>query len=694
MVKKCIINSEYKDFTKVFFSLEVLLTGLIIPTIVIIVNFFAGKTFVGFDKITETIYEFFYYIINNGLILLFTYALSIILVSIPIFTFSQIKINREIIEKNLCKIDNLSYFSAFHTENNSLKRRLDSISELEPSQQWILSKYISKLLSESIGSFSINLSAVEYSQFSSLLFLECKGSIDLTGSLRPATWLNLLVDETNSQNRYDRKQFFNNILDYTKFPINEDNHSITLINQCSHISIDNKFRVVCLSQYDINFLYISERSIDTYYHINNPEKLPKSFFKEYNPYFYKIMNPMEYEYALYDKPLLLKYKKEENKKGILKLINKNDIIEVEDRIDFYEVLDFFKKSRTQPLLDYKKIKEKVNKEKISLLSKIIENKVLPHKLSYLYSGGIRWVRFLEKGNTKYCDSATLAIQDGLIKFKNSLNNGAISIIEIGAGAGDRISTICDTLGSNNISSYHLLDISDYLLNKANEVLKERMPKLRGSNNKILLDCCDSLNKEKFENEIKDKYVFIPNNSTLFTEEGFMLESLKKAKGVFITLDMYDKKDDKKTFNDHLEAKELFLFPLRIFEIPIDGPTLNDENNKDIFFHNKYENNKFKITFNIKAYTDKLKENLRKQDVFGNIKKIDNSESFNTYNNLRKKLISITDLTVLSSLKFSEEKDIKTYFNDFNDFNIDIHTFERGKDKFASILLTRDKKNGN
>ena len=47
---------------------------------------------------------------------------------------------------NLRKIDRCPRMTAFYTENGSLKRRLDSMGELEPNARWMMSMFISKLL--------------------------------------------------------------------------------------------------------------------------------------------------------------------------------------------------------------------------------------------------------------------------------------------------------------------------------------------------------------------------------------------------------------------------------------------------------------------------------------------------------------------------------------------------------------------
>lgn len=686
-------KSEWKNLMHTLKKKEVWIAGFVIPFLVLLIQFIVTRNH-DFN-FRDNALAFKNFILDNSLIAIYSFLLSVVCVTIPIYFITQLQSYRQRVDESLSRIDTLPHLVSFHTENNSFKNRLNSIDELDPDQRWILSKYISKLLTKSFGSFSIELSAFEYSQFSSILFLECKNSIDLTGSMRPSTWLNKLVDESDEEKLNKRRLFFNNLLDYHSFPIDENNHSMTLVNKCNHIK--DKFRVVCLNKFDVDHLFISERSIDAYYYINDHEKLD-SFFKSFNIAGYSYMDPMKYEYALYDKTLLLKYDKSN---GFLKLINKRDSFYHEsDRIEFEEILRFFEQSKRQKsYIDYHTIKHDILSRKTELLHNINDSNTLPHKLSYLYSGGQRWIDFIEKEQTKYSDLATLAIQDGLNFFKDKIINSTepkISLIEIGAGAGDRISTICDSLGSKNIQSYKLLDISWFLLEKAEEKLIERIQSLKNQPNKILLDCCDSTSKNKLKETIKNKFILIPNNSTLFTENGFDWNDYKSAKGIFITLDLYNEENIIETYKDHLAAKSLFLLPLKIFEIPIIENLLelkdDIDKSKPKFFCYEYNqaNYVFEIKFKLKDYIDKLKNEhsfLLNEDKMRN-NKINNSirNMNNKYNELHNKFIDNNDLIVLKSLKFTTVENANNYFMG-QGFKVYSKESENGNAKFISLLLT-------
>lgn len=644
--------------------------------------------------------------------------LIFVLINMPFFLINVSLSCMNAVESSLKRVDaHLPKLTALITNEESFEKHLTNIKKLESSsERWIYSEYISKLLYSSFVPFMIKMTALDYSNFSSKIFKETKTSIYLTGSMRPSTWLNSLVNidkmniARNSENIKKRTDFFNNSLEINAFKeiLNRENHSLTLIKECTHLQSKNKLRVVCLDKYDVNYFFISERSIDAYYNINNPKDLPNSYFWEYPTDTAADFNPLQYEYALYDEKLLLRYDK---KKEELYLIS--TISDGKDKKEFEGVKKFFNdqilkisSKDNEDLLDYWKIKKKIRQEKIKLLNLIIKNKKIPHKLSYLYSGGIHWNKYINDEETKYSAKAPEVIEEGLKHFKDKLfptPNDKIEIIEIGAGSGEKISAICDTLHADKIKSYKLLDISRFLLNKSNDVLFERMPILLKNKTKeekekireeniVLVDCCGNEEEKRIlKGSIANKYVFIPSNSTLFTEDGFQWEDLRSSKGIFITLDLYQESQNNRTFTDHLKAKKLILYPLKIFEIP-----LNFENINDSFFEVKVDQNNpfiYNITFDLMRYFTDSNVQFGKLGEDEGVIAVD--QCFKEYKKLREKLTKMNDLIVLSSLKFKyttdidTEKTIKEYFNKHK-FNADIYISTCSGDRFASILLTANR----
>ena len=457
--------------------------------------------------------------------------------------------------ESLHKIDDCPRLTAFHTENGSFKNRMEDIEALKPNQRWMMSKFISKLIGFHFDSFTLRMETRQYSLFSKEIMKECIDSVLLTGSMRPSTWLFRLADEnqTTSINFY-----FNNLFPIKSFPLGEGNHSLFL----NKVNIRDRLRVVCLSPDDMINLFISERSVDTYFDINNPKCGVNTFFTLWQDGIRKKMKPLKYEYALYDRSLLFKFDREKEE---LTVINGNSTHENSDNNDeFKEVVNFFDNPQNVSCSrkSYDEIILEIQKQKLRLLNRIRETKLLPHKYSYLYSGADSWTSYT-KEKTKYGVSSTIAIEKA-IRSLIKKETKPLDIIEIGAGNGNRISTVCDAIGTDNINTYTVVDISSSLLDKANSVLQGRIP-----NNKcksVVFDCCLRSNQNQLKEMTKEKTVLILSNSTLFQEDGFKWESLNQAKQILLSIDLVT--DENNTYDDLIKAKKLFLLPLKIFEIPI------------------------------------------------------------------------------------------------------------------------------
>ena len=326
--------------------------------------------------------------------------------------------------------------------------------------------------------------------------------------------------------------------------------------------------------------------------------------------------------------------------------------------------------------------------------------MLPHKLSYLYNGGTKWEEYRKNKTTRYSDLATQAIREGILSLllgNNTESEGEFNIVELGAGTGDRTARVCGTLGER-VKSYQILDISSSLLSQADTRLKKRKFDPLGGKEDVkysvnLLDCCSNerQDKLKFKTAIDSKDVFILSNSTILAEQGFEWQNLKKARRVFITMDLLlcDSSTCHKSvpcgyfrdvFEDYLAAQDLLLHPLRIFEIPI-----LEEYAKELFFSD-YDDSQF--VFHVKF---KLKEYLKKVD-FGDIRPLRSDKD--QYIKARKKMKDIEELTVLKSLKFryyeSESNrtinEISSFFRD-KGFSTAVSFSIYKELAFAAILLT-------
>lgn len=612
---------------------------------------------------------------------------------------------------NLRKIDRCPRMTAFYTENGSLKRRLDSMGELEPNARWMMSMFISKLLAFHFDSFTVKMDTQQYSLFSEEVMRECRKSVFLTGSMRPSTWLNEHADK-------DQKNvvelYFNNITPIREFPIKKDN-DFQILNKCD---VDKRIRIVCLSPEDMYYLFISERNVDTYFSMNNSQFGVETFFKTWQDSQKKKMKPLKYEYALYDNVLLFKFDKIE---GTLTVINGNSAYEnSENSSEFTEVQSFFKNKRDEgsSIKGYSEIILEIQKQKIRLLRRINETKLLPHKFSYLYTGAQLWVNFT-KEKTKYGISSTIAIGKAIKSFfKEKM---PLNIVEIGAGSGNKITAVCDAIGTDNIESYTIVDISSSLINNSIGILGERISKNKCKS--VVLDCCLRANHSVVRDLTKDKTVLILSNSTLFMEDGFNWESFNQAKQILLSIDIVSDLND--TYNDLIKARKLFLSPLKIFEIPI-VDSLIDKFSSYLFSYKTMTISgpfiEFCVYFNLKFYlellsckdtegnnlsfddiADEISNEVDRRKIVGKIEEYwktsepdlqwanidfeyisDNKTLSDDYLNERKSFFEQKELKVLSCLKYAINLDENQNVNDKKVYKINNEESSLIKEYFKGL----------
>lgn len=646
----------------------------------------------------------------------FSGLLTFMFIRIPTYLADTQDYLRKEIVNAMSKIDECPRMIALHTEGRVLEKQISKMGESEKSNvRWIMSKYISKLLSVSFKSFSIDFKSTgdniddtkataEYSKFSSEIIKECKESVKLTGSMTPYEWLSNLAEDKDNQ-----KRFFNN--EIPELIIDENNNHSTILRNCQ---IPEKKRVVCLSKFDYDNLFLFENSIEAYYKIN--DGIPTRFICwDENSHHYKYMKPLQFEYALYDNTLLFKFDKETK---VLEIKSEGE--------EFEEILNFFSKREYLIQADNQNEKDKLIKEshrqKQRLLKDIVLNKQIPHKYSYLFND--EWEKFL-KQSERYSSNAKNAIGEAITHLLN-IKNG--NIIEIGAGHGDKIDLVCDNIGTGNINEYQLIDISSRLLREARTVLDRRIRNREERNCDLVIDVCD----ENLESDIfEGKIVLILNNSTIFTEKYFPWKQLKHAETILITLDLFENNANE-LFEEYYKARELFLSPLKIFEIPI-VMELFEEEFKFLFSDNSKDGNclddtpLYNIYFNLKAYLDiiTLRENQRSAREIAQMISNEGSSAFNEicdcitkyrrthpplgrwkkdtdqeYARQCECLYNIDKLIILSSLKFRKETTddkIKAYFSDQNrfggQFDINIGHFKHGSSEYVGICLMHKPNNG-
>lgn len=638
---------------------------------------------------------------SQAWIFLFSTVMGFVLLSIPMYMIRRLKVHEEKLtefEKSVDeKMSKVAKFVGLYSVDNLFEKRINSLDNrsFKPSHHWIYAKYTSELLSKSFSDFSINgIDPTAYSKFSAALIKEATGEICLTSTIRLSDWLaNLLADQT--------QKFFNNIGKITNYKLLEDNHS----NQLQKRSSGKSYRCALITSYDHKYLFISERSLDAYNYHNNSGNLQTTFYILPEPDNVQKNNDLNTDYVLYDDKILLEWNIEDKKLSIYEESMDNTAI-----TQFKERFKNFTSNTNDGYKTYIDLKKEICEEKKAYLDTINNTKKLPHKLSYLYSGGEIWKKYIDNSNIQLGSRAIQSLDEGLTDFWNKIkqknNDGTtFNIVEIGPGTGNHIPIVCDHFGTNTIGSYTLIDISRTLLDQAYEILKQRLPNNAVDKKSHPLDCCEAPCQADIRRIVKKKHVLIPNNGTLFMEDGFDIQIFAGALDIFVTLDKYR---DGQSYEDHIEAEAILslLETLKIFEIPIDEKILTSfvpqlfgwdyTDKKGYGYEYHYE-----IFFNLKNYIAMLQGNIndsdesnggpsknnelskskiddfkdyykpeeilekplcRKEDLGDDEKKYDEYlKLYEQYCNNRDELFKQEKLIILTSLKFKNTDNAKNYF---------------------------------
>ena len=256
-----------------------------------------------------------------------------------------------------------------------------------------------------------------------------------------------------------------------------------------------------------------------------------------------------------------------------------------------------------------------------------------------------------------------------------MEDETIDIVEIGAGNGDKIDLVCDRIGTENISSYCLVDISEPLCKKAKSLLdtrlKEKQNKLHreiSTDEKVFDFCSDNISTAD-KKLFKDKTVFILNNSTIFPELDFNWQCLKSAKRIFITLDLFEDNNSKDLFEEYYAARGLFLSPLKIYGIPIVSELVYNDVFKPFFSDNSSDslytndNPNYELYFDLKDYLEKIK---KEKNIVFSPTEVNSTGGDEEYGSILNDLANQNKIVVLSSLKFKVSENlnskVKEYFN--------------------------------
>jgi len=601
--------------------------------------------------------------------------LSLLVVGIPSYIKQQlITTRKEIKEEFTDHIKLCPRMTVFHTKDNVLENKLDILNQSR-HHKWLLSKFMSQMLTYAFREFSFKISSRAYAELAKDFLCEAKDMVILSSSYSPYTWLSeLSSDDHITANENLKKAFFNNEREH--YPIGEGQREKLHSYYLSNLASIRSERYVLLSKYDWDSLYLAERYLSEYHFYNtNNGKEDKLITYYIDPTYYNLSEDAKAlfvdEVALYDKTLLLKYSP------------KTEILScVPDRSEVENAEAIFEQIRSIAIR-YDILEEKIIKDKIKLLDRIIgngsDNSKIPHAFLYRFKGANNWEEYC-RIESDYMKQSNKSLYNGLSKFITNIvssEKDILEIVEIGPGTGDKISYVFDVLGKK-IQSYKLIDVSEELLKKSEKKLKGQ--KIDPKNIEVyLMDIFDedNNNREKLREIFRNSFIIIQANSSLFTESKSCFEMFNEAKAIFLTLDMYgvEKNHSRSEFYYQQHIIELLLHPLRAFEVPIHTTIIKEKQLLNV----DYNDNELKITFKLKDYINGL-SNDQKQMLLTKKKPKD-------YKDKRNELLNINNLVVFESLKFKDEESIRSYFDKLG-FSAEIYPEKSPKCDFAAILLTK------
>jgi len=449
------------------------------------------------------------------------------------------------------RMKNILEYAAFYTENNVLEKGpLKLLREKEDGIMWIIAKFISKQLSKSFSNLKFEISGKEYSHFSEKLYPECRESIYLTSPFTPAEWFRQLYDNPDEVIKQ----------------INEGKGVEYVPSHIKSLITTNveKKRLVILPSW-LSLIY-QEKMLDEFLKIN--EGIEDRFVtqKEFDKLFPDLANEefnfSKYDYAIYDKKIILKWERPlaEMEECPLLLI---DIENPQEGQKYRRIVEeVFKFSHGQYTSE-KKIKERIAEEKQKLIDKIVNTHNLPHKLSYFGTGATAWkiISNDPEYNLGMRERRTLQkfLKETTGKIKSECN-----IIHIAPGDGVEIPLIVDSLGPRLIKHYALIDISPELLREAASFGARKYKDLNFS-----IHCLDITSDElsPITEKLKKQYasknlIFLVGNGAILSDAQVLdhiKNSMKSKDKLLVTLEFYSEERENKILEQYKLPSVLNLF---------------------------------------------------------------------------------------------------------------------------------------
>lgn len=515
---------------------------------------------------------------NYYIVATFTLATTFLGYYIPTLYERTIEINKKHYQTSneinirLTKIDNklknqltrILDQSALYTDENVLEKKLLYLNTIKGPAVWVVSKFISKQISKNLVDFKFKINASEYSEFSSQIYFEPNHSLYITNSINFYSWFKVLLD----------KYKFDSIIENIYNPNSLDNIDFSVpphIDAWNKVSIKKK-RLVVLTEKELSTFFIYKPFYNFFLEITEAkdenDKTTRFILNtNFNEKVGNKYNVIDYDYAVFDEKVLLKWKNP--------LYNDdNTELEIDEDFDVNSILlrlfddDYWLKLQTA-----KDITREIGKVRTKIKEKAISEKKIDHKYSYYAFGAELW----QKINKEPEYFLGLNEQKYLVQFLKDKINTKYNIVHLGSGGGKEIKSVLYAIPNNMISSYSVIDISPDILDKAKETFSENAPKLNlNKSNFIIADLLDDdFPKTNIPSSNARLFLLVSNGYLLSNDKVLrnINEIMEDNDRLIITVENADNLNNENVINNYLTEPVLQLFnlSLKIFDIDCKDP---------------------------------------------------------------------------------------------------------------------------
>lgn len=525
------------------------------------------------------------YEIGHGSLGIFKGAVTIVFTLLGFFMAESYKLKRHINDSTKhinSLIERLSTFaehSAFYLDDFKTKENtINLLRSKENGVMWITAKFISKQLSKSFNRLEIKVDGDEYSKFCRDLYPECNDSIYLTSPFTPAEWFRQLYAKRSDI----LIKMINNNENLKDFP---EEIPPPHINALLNAKAKEKKRLILFPKANWKSLIAQEKLLEKFIEFNADKSnniIIDCRFVEVEElcddqrYSFGATPSYDfllYDYAIFDKEVVLKWKRpeKENLKESLLLEDISRIHAEEDKLNYERILELFEFRKGQHLT-WQEVKDKINEKKNEIKNYVVANKSLPHKYAYFTEGATAWVRIASDQEYLLGRSEIKALQK-VVNILSDYIEGNYNIIHIGVGDGKEIPYLLSGIGESAVKLYSLVDISPELLMIAENSAIKNFPNVKFAPK--VLDVIEE-DLPKHAKNLKTNYaskniiILIANGAILSNESVFpnVKESMDEDDLLLVTLETYSE-NKKNELLDHFRIKtvqSLLQEPLKIIGI--------------------------------------------------------------------------------------------------------------------------------